>query len=99
MTSDENHKKIEYLERRLQREKTARIAAESIFEAKSKEVYLSNQNLIKVVSDLEKLTIAVEQSPIIMLITGVQGVVEYVNLSFTEISGYTKRQVIGKKHT
>jgi diguanylate cyclase (GGDEF)-like protein/PAS domain S-box-containing protein len=96
MTSDENHKKIAFLERRLQREKTARVAAEAILEAKSKEVYLSNQNLIKVVSDLEKLTVAVEQSPIIVLITDIRGVVEYVNQSFTVISGYSKRQVVGK---
>jgi diguanylate cyclase (GGDEF)-like protein/PAS domain S-box-containing protein len=96
VTSDECHKKIELLERRLQREKTARFAAESILEAKTKEVYLSNQNLIKAVSDLEKLTIAVEQSPIIVLMTDIRGVVEYVNQSFTVISGYSKRQVVGK---
>jgi diguanylate cyclase (GGDEF)-like protein/PAS domain S-box-containing protein len=96
MTFDESHKKIEFLERRLQREKTARIAAESILEAKSKEVYLSNQKLIKAISDLEKLTIAVEQSPIIVLLIDIQGVVEYVNQSFTVISGYSKKQVIGK---
>jgi diguanylate cyclase (GGDEF)-like protein/PAS domain S-box-containing protein len=96
MTFDESHKKIEFLERRLQREKTARIAAESILEAKSKEVYLSNQKLVKAISDLEKLTIAVEQSPIIVLLTDIQGVVEYVNQSFTVISGYTKLQVMGK---
>lgn len=96
MTFDESHKKIEFLERRLQREKSARIAAESILEAKSKEVYLSNQKLIRAISDLEKLTIAVEQSPIIVLLTDIQGVVEYVNQSFTVISGYSKTQVIGK---
>ena len=96
MTSDANHKKIAFLERRLQREKTARVAAEAILEAKSKEVYLSNQNLIKVVSDLEKLTVAVEQSPVIVLMTDIRGVVEYVNQSFTVISGYSKRQVVGK---
>ncbi|PKH00435.1 EAL domain-containing protein [Paraglaciecola sp. MB-3u-78] len=96
MTFYESHKKIEFLDRRLQREKTARIAAESILEAKSKEVYLSNQKLVKAVSDLEKLTIAVEQSPIIVLMTDIRGVVEYVNQSFTVISGYSKRQVVGK---
>jgi diguanylate cyclase (GGDEF)-like protein/PAS domain S-box-containing protein len=96
MIFDESHKKIKFLERRLQREKTARIAAETILETKSKEVYLSNQKLIKAVSDLEKLTIAVEQSPIIVLLTDIQGVVEYVNQSFTVISGYTKPQVMGK---
>ena len=69
MTPEENSKKIEFLERRVKREKNARIAAESILETKSKEVYLYNQKLVQAVSDLEKLTIAVEQSPIIVLLT------------------------------
>ena len=95
MTFDEARKKIDLLERRLQREKTARVVAESIFEAKNREVYLSSQKLLKAVLDLEKLTVAVEQSPIIMVITDLQGIIEYVNKSFIAISGYTKKQVIG----
>jgi diguanylate cyclase (GGDEF)-like protein/PAS domain S-box-containing protein len=96
MTPEENHKKIEFLERRVKREKNARIAAESILETKSKEVYLYNQKLVQAVSDLEKLTIAVEQSPIIVLLTNKQGIIEYVNESFLVMSGYTKPHVIGK---
>nr|WP_297349540.1 GGDEF domain-containing phosphodiesterase [uncultured Glaciecola sp.] len=96
MIFNEMHAKIEFLERRLQREKTARVAAESIFEAKNKEVYLSNQKLVKAVLDLQKLTVAVEQSHIITLITDLQGIIEYVNKSFAVISGYTQQQVTGK---
>jgi diguanylate cyclase (GGDEF)-like protein/PAS domain S-box-containing protein len=96
MTPEESRKKIEFLERRFQREKNSRIAAESILETKSMEVYTFNQKLVKAVSELEKLTVAVEQSPIIVLITDIKGIVEYVNQSFSAISGYTKQYVIGK---
>jgi len=96
MMSDESRKKIDILERRLQREKTARITAEFILETKSREIYLSNQNLTKAISDLEKLTVAVEQSATIVLLTDILGVVEYVNQSFTVLSGYTKKQAVGK---
>jgi PAS domain-containing protein len=96
MTVDESREKIEFLERCLHREKTARVAAESIFEVKNREVDLSNQKLVKAFFDLEKLTVAVEQSTIIMVLTDLQGVVEYVNKSFTAISGYTKQQAIGE---
>jgi PAS domain S-box-containing protein len=68
----------------------------NLYLKKSKEVYLSNQKLVIAVSGLETLTIAVEQSPIIVLLTDIQGVVEYVNQSFMVISGYTKPQVMGK---
>ena len=97
MTVEQNCKKIELLERRLHREKSARIATESILETKSMELYYTNQKLVDAVLDLEKLTVAIEQSPIIVLMTDFQGVVEYVNQSFTVISGYTKQQVMGKK--
>lgn len=96
MTIEENLKKIEILERRLQREKLARLSAETILEEKSKEVYQVNQTLIRAVSDLEKLTVAVEQSPIIVLISDVVGTVEYVNHAFSQMSGYAKNEVIGR---
>jgi diguanylate cyclase (GGDEF)-like protein/PAS domain S-box-containing protein len=96
MTYEESLNKIVILERRLQREKIARLAAESILEEKSKQVYQVNQTLIKAVLDLEKLTVAVEQSPIIVLISDVIGTVEYVNHSFSQMSGYTKDEVMGR---
>lgn len=96
MTPEEIEKKLARLERQVQREKASRISAESILEEKSKQLYETNCNLSKAISELEKLTVAVDQSPVIVLITNVVGDVEYVNEAFCDISGYNKHQVIGK---
>jgi len=40
---------------------------------------------------------AVEQSPTIKIITDLNGVIEYVNPRFEELTGYTAEEVIGKK--
>jgi PAS domain S-box-containing protein len=45
---------------------------------------------------LRKLSHAVEQSPASIVITDLQGRMEYVNPKFTEITGYTFDEVIGK---
>ena len=45
---------------------------------------------------IKKLTAAIEQSPIMILITDRSGVIEYVNPSFSKITGYTSEEVIGK---
>ncbi|MES9969865.1 MAG: diguanylate cyclase, partial [Candidatus Thiodiazotropha sp.] len=44
---------------------------------------------------LRKLSMAVEQSPVSVMISNPQGVIEYVNESFVENSGYSKEEVIG----
>ena len=46
--------------------------------------------------ELQKLSLAVEQSPISMIITNLDGDIEYVNPAFTKITGYTFDDVIGK---
>jgi PAS domain S-box-containing protein len=43
-----------------------------------------------------KLTRAVEQSPASVVITDPQGSIEYVNPRFTEVSGYTREEVMGR---
>ncbi len=43
-----------------------------------------------------KLSSAIEQSPISVIITDTNGKIEYVNPRFTEISGYTYNEVIGQ---
>ena len=48
--------------------------------------------------ELKKLSLAVEQSPASVVITDLTGRIEYVNPKFTEVSGYTQEEVIGK-HT
>ncbi|MBN2806556.1 MAG: PAS domain S-box protein [Prolixibacteraceae bacterium] len=44
-----------------------------------------------------KLSKSIEQSSSTILITDTEGVIEYVNPKFTEVSGYTPDEVIGKK--
>lgn len=52
---------------------------------------LTDQNL-----ELRKLTRAVEQSASTILITDLKGNIEYVNPAFSQISGYTRQEVIGR---
>ncbi|MFO1128638.1 MAG: PAS domain S-box protein [Rhodospirillales bacterium] len=46
--------------------------------------------------DLRKLFQAIEQSPVSVVITDVDGSIEYVNPKFTETTGYTYAEVVGK---
>ncbi|MBE0513990.1 CHASE domain-containing protein [Sulfurimonas sp.] len=46
--------------------------------------------------ELTKLYQAVEQSPSSIIITNLDGKIEYINRAFTEITGYTKDEAIGK---
>ncbi|MFY9152419.1 MAG: ATP-binding protein [Prolixibacteraceae bacterium] len=50
----------------------------------------------KAEEQIKKLTKSIEQSPSSIVITDVQGNIEYVNQKFTEITGYTAEEVIGK---
>ena len=45
---------------------------------------------------MRKLSCAVEQNPVSILITDTQGAIEYVNRKFTEVSGYTQQELLGK---
>lgn len=45
---------------------------------------------------LRKLSQAVEQSPATVVITNTQGIIEYVNPKFTELTGYTLEEAIGQ---
>lgn len=45
---------------------------------------------------LLKLSLAVEQSPNSIIITNLDGNIEYVNNMFTKVTGYTKNEVLGK---
>ena len=46
--------------------------------------------------ELRKLSQAVEQSQVSVIITDVKGDIEYVNPKFLELTGYSKEEVIGK---
>ncbi|MFQ5651065.1 MAG: response regulator [bacterium] len=45
---------------------------------------------------LRKFSHAVEQSPATIMITDARGNIEYVNPKFTEVTGYTREEVLGK---
>ena len=47
-------------------------------------------------AELRKLSSAVEQSPATVVITDLTGAIEYVNSRFTELTGYTRAEVVGK---
>ncbi len=52
---------------------------------------------IRAINDqLRKLSRAVEQSPVSIVITNPEGNIEYVNPKFTEVTGYTPEEVKGK---
>lgn len=45
---------------------------------------------------LRVLSVAVEQSPTSVMITGLDGLLQYVNPRFTEVTGYSAAEVLGK---
>ncbi len=46
--------------------------------------------------ELQQLSLAVEQSPVSVVITDPQGNISYVNPKFTECTGYSPKEVVGK---
>ena len=46
--------------------------------------------------ELSKLSQAIEQSPVLILITNIKGNIEYVNKTFTDVTGYSLNEVLGK---
>ena len=49
----------------------------------------------KAENELRKLSLAVEQSPVTVVITNREGNIEYVNDNFTKATGYTREEAIG----
>ncbi|HJW86837.1 MAG TPA: PAS domain S-box protein, partial [Candidatus Brocadiaceae bacterium] len=45
---------------------------------------------------LRKLSCAVEQSPMSVVITDTMGNIEYVNPKFVQLTGYTQEEAVGK---
>ncbi len=48
-------------------------------------------------TELTKLSTAVEQSPSVIAITDLDGYLEYANPKFTELTGYTAEEALGKR--
>ncbi len=50
----------------------------------------------KIEDEIKKLSVVIEQSPASVVITDVDGNIEYVNDTFTKVTGYTTEEAIGK---
>jgi len=50
----------------------------------------------KAEKEINKLNIAVKQSPSIIVVTDINGSIEYINPAFTKITGYTQEETIGQ---
>ncbi len=83
-------------------EKQIFAVARDITERKSIERELKELNeslenrVIERSADLAKLSLAVEQSSSTIVITDVKGTIEYVNPNFTQTTGYTREEAMGK---
>jgi len=55
-----------------------------------------NELVAKQTREIQKLSMAVEQSANSIVITDIEGNIEYTNQKFTDISGYTAEEVLGK---
>ena len=51
---------------------------------------------IRAETEMRKLSRAVEQSPVSIIITDTQGTIEFINPKFTELTGYTPDEAIGQ---
>ncbi len=68
-------------------------------EGNVKELIFSSRDVTEkreVEADLRKLAIALNQSPSCIVITGTDGIIEYVNPKFVELTGYSIDEAIGR---
>ncbi len=56
----------------------------------------TSKNLYETNQELRSLTQAIEQSPTAVIITDIEGTIQYVNPKFTEVSGYNSEETIGR---
>ena len=81
----------------------AREVLEQRIQERTAELLTTNKSLEREISERKqigeenrKLSLAVEASSSIMIITDLDGTMEYVNPRFTEVTGYSKKEAIGR---
>jgi PAS domain S-box-containing protein len=57
---------------------------------------LDEEALLRSDAAMRKISVAVEQSPVTVVITDTKGVIEYVNPKFTELTGYSAQEALGQ---
>lgn len=70
------------------------LAIKSVLKLKEEKI-----NTLKAMEQNKMLSMALEQSPVHIVITNPAGITEYVNTRFTEVTGYSPDEVIGHFHS
>ncbi len=78
-----------------------RETAQAIRDAGGKTLYYDGMveditEFVRASEEINKLSRAVEQSPVSIMITDTKGNLEYVNTKFCELTGYSREEVIGR---
>lgn len=81
---------------KLKREIVIREKIQEELEAANEEIRKDIENRKATEVKLRKLTVAVEQSPLTIVITDTDGKLDYTNPNFTKLTGYTYQEVEGK---
>ena len=84
------------LERELEELRAAYQSLQKLYEHKSEVLQREIEQKSLVDTELPILHSAVEQSPFMMIITDLEGVITFVNPRFSEITGYSPEEVIGE---
>lgn len=78
-----------------------RMSAHPFLDAQGNLLYIDGimQNITRqkeIEETLSKLSLAVEQSPVTIVITDTRGLIEFVNPKFEQLTGYSRHEVLGK---
>ena len=95
-TSQDMTDRIARLEKRLEREKKARLQAENILEQKSLELYAHNKSLNQNAKLMEAAIVNAKDGVIITTADLDHPIILYVNEAVTRISGYDAGELIGQ---
>ncbi len=97
-TADRLKKQTEDLEKSNKELKKSRMAALSIMQDANIQKGVTEKALLdleKTVQEYKKLSRAIEQAPVTVVITNLSGAIEYVNPNFSKVTGYSAEEALG----